>query len=141
MFRQDPQVLAQNSVITPLVIQAVRLQNIVFFYLYPHPYSLKPDTNCKLVYSCAPWSWKLIPWLLSYTIVIGILSCGSCMCVYFVQIFGYQTKPWLRWNLFNTITTLGLNVAAILQIVFCIVMRVVNVFPAFSEMLKLEQKC
>lgn len=141
MIMEERKIFTHNSVVTPLIIQAVHIHKIVFFYLYPHPYSLEVNKNYKLAYSCTPWNWKLIPWLLSLTIFTGFLGCGSSTYICLAQIFGYQAKPWLHWNFFNTITALAFNVAGMLEIVFCALMRVLNIFPTFSEMLRLEQKC
>lgn len=131
-----------KSIVTPLVKQAVILHGYAFFYMYPSPFSLKISKNEEILFRPNPWSWKLIPWILSMTIVIGISGWGSCVYICTVQLLGFKTKPWLPWNLFNTLIIMGLGVGAGLLILACIILRLSpNIFHSLSEILNLEQKC
>lgn len=132
----------RQSVVTPLIKQAVKLHGYSFFYLYPSSFSFRVNKNDAIEFSINPFNWKLIPWLLSITIVTGILGWGSCVYICTFQFLGFHAKPWLHWNLFNTLIILGLGMAASLEMSACIVLRLSpQVFHAFSSILKLEQSC
>lgn len=137
-----PQISIQKSAVTPLIKQSVKLQKLAFFYLYPNLFSIQIDKNDNIIFNPKPWNWKLIPWLLSIIIVTLISGWGSCVYICTVQAFGYKAKPWLHWDLFNTLIVMGLGFAASIEIFACVGLRLTpHTFLAFSAILKLEQKC
>ncbi len=129
-----------HSVVTPLVKQAFASFKYAFYYLYPNIFEIDVDPNGLVFLKAVPFTRKLFPWLLSVTFITGICGGGSCLYICTTRIFGVTRMPWIQWNLF--IIALGLLFAVTLEIFCCLILyNSPTVFQAFSEIIRLEQKC
>ncbi len=132
----------QRSAVTPLIKQAVQLHQYFFCFLYPHLFEMEIEKHGLVVFKIAPITWKLIPWFLSLSIVTGICGLGSCIYICIVQLFSVETQPWIEWNLFNTLISLGLGFCAAIEIFGCfLIYKNPVVFVALARLICLERKC
>ncbi len=131
-----------QSVVTPLIKKAIILHHHVFCFLYPNIFDIGVDKKGLVYVKPVHLTWRLIPWVLSMSIITGLLGWGSCVYICVAQMIGIETKPWIEWSLFNTLIISGLGAAASAELVGCFALYHSTVFfLAFSELLHLEQKC
>lgn len=134
--------LLQQSVVTPLIKKAFTLHTRIFCFLYPNIFDIGVDKKGFVYLKPVPLTWKLIPWMLSMSIITWLLGWGSCMYICVTQMIGIETKPWIEWSLFNTLIVSGLGAFASAEIISCFGLYHSKVsYLAFNELLYLEQKC
>ncbi len=131
-----------QSVVTPLAKQAVVGFKYAFCYLYSSVFEIGIDTNGFVFLKAIPLTRKHIPFLISATVITGIGGWGSCLYVLLAQLTGVELKSWVKWNLFNTMLTLGLFLAASFEIFSSFVVYNSSfALQSINKLLQLEHKC
>lgn len=131
-----------QSVITPLVKQAVGAFKYAFCYLYPYIFEIDVHPNGSVFINLVPFTRKQLPWLLSLTVFTGFFGWGSCLYICITQIIGVERQPWIKWSFFNTIITSGLLLASAFELLCCFILSNSSIqFQAYNELIRLEQKC
>lgn len=146
-----------SSVVSPSVLASVRSLPYAFFYLpqskfyFDIQHSPNPNPSTLLQMKVKPWTWRLVPWVLFYILVIGIVGEGSCT---FVLLAKANLVRWVskrQWNNWMALTELkffqGFLISCqwVLGIVLCgswmVSIRTPHAVESFNECLRYEIRC
>src|SRR3989442_542104 len=81
-----------NSIVTPLVCQAINLNRLIFKYVYPYPLKIvinKGNVNFTVDKSL---KFKYIPFFFVLILITFIFGFGSCVLVQIIERYKHSSK-------------------------------------------------
>lgn len=129
--------------ITPLLMDAIKLQGHAFRYLYPSPAVI----GCRDQFAYLEkrnLGKDLIPWMFSVIFVSRIIGLGTI--VTFLPIILLSSKdelpPWVEWNPFQAALLLVVGLGIIIQLVVYLAMFAIpETVTALTGIQLIESEC
>jgi len=124
---------------TSLIRLAISAQQTAFFYLYRFRYYAVVEEKLSVIsLQKRPWSWKLIPWLLSMVFLIAASGIGSTSYVWLGFLFNLHPRKF-------SFQTVGFNTwlcicGTVTQSVLLVIHYNPLVLNCFNELF-LEKRC
>lgn len=129
--------------ITPLLMDAIKIQRYLFAYLYPSPIEIG-CRNGLAYFEPKSLSEDHVPWMFAFLFVSEFIGLGSIVWfLSFIIFCGKDELPkWVDWNPFETIVFLVLGLGTLIELVAYLgVFLTPAAYTALTGIQIIEQEC